>query len=189
MEKKPLILIVNGSPTVDGKTDFLTARVYEGVDRVAGVECQVIFLRDENLPLFNGKLTIEPQAGSSGIVDLFRKAAGVIFVSPTYWFSFSSTIQNLLEIITCLDEDNYALSGKVAGVLTCCDEDGASAACIHLIGTLVMMGFTVPGHCGFFYNKGSASYSEHNWQNQDHRIVGELVARFVIALPSSVSPL
>jgi multimeric flavodoxin WrbA len=188
MGKKPLILIVNGSPTVDGKTDFLTARVYEGVNRVAGVECQVIFLRDENLPLFNGKLTIEPQEGSLYIVELIRKAAGIIFVSPTYWFTFSSAIKNLLEIITCLDEDNYALSGKVAGVLTCCDEDGASAACIHLIGTLVMMGFTVPGHCGFFYNKGSASCSEHDWQNRDHRTIGELVARYVLALSSSASP-
>ncbi|MEN9341841.1 MAG: 2-amino-4-deoxychorismate dehydrogenase [Candidatus Parcubacteria bacterium] len=178
--KEPLVLIINGSPKEDGRTDFLTDRAYEGVNRVTGVRCEVIFLRDEKLPPFNGELDIKPQDGCLRVVELIREADGVIFVSPTYWFTYSSLIKNLVEIITCLDEDNYAMAGKVAGVFACCDEDGASRACIDLIGTLVMMGFTIPGHAGFFYNKGSAPYSENNWQNKDHRMVGELVARFVL---------
>lgn len=180
MQKEPLVLIVNGSPNVDGRTDFLTARAYEGVNDVPGVRCEVIFLRDEKLPAFNGKLTIEAQEGCSRVVELIREAEGIIFVSPTYWFTYSSLIKNLIEIITCLDEDDYALADKVAGVLTCCEEDGASRACIDLIGTLVMMGFTVPGHCGYFFNKGSAPHSENNWQNTDHRMIGFKIAKTVL---------
>ena len=180
--EKPFVLIVNGSPHLGGQTDFLTTMVCEGVSSVPGVDHQVLFLRDAQLPEFDGTLSRDAQLGCEAVVGMVRRASGIIVVSPTYWFAPSSLVKKFIELITCLDEDDYALAGKVGGVLTCCEEDGASAACMYLVYTLVMKGFTVPGHCGYFYNKGSAPTSENNWQNTDHQLVGKIVAEHIVIL-------
>jgi multimeric flavodoxin WrbA len=152
--------------------------------KAARTECryQSIFCESEiiDLPVvanFCDGLGKRPPREIFECLNIIRKADALIFATPVYWFGPSATMKAFLDWLTWLEAKNFALEGKVAGVIAHCREDGGNQATMALIGPLLHMGMMIPPYCAFFRNRHVASRSEGQWQLKEHRLVGRNVVR------------
>jgi multimeric flavodoxin WrbA len=97
--------------------------------------------------------------------------------TPVYWFNTSAIMKAFVDWLTFLEMEQFALEGKVAGVIAHGDEDGGNQAAMAIIAPLLHMGVMIPPYCAFFRNRKMAQHSEGQWQLNDPRLVGRNVVR------------
>ncbi len=88
--------------------------------------------------------TIDYQKILQGI---FSHAQGFLFLTGTYWDSWSSHLQRALEEMTFLECSPH-IYGKPAGVLTTMHSVGGKEVATRLQGVLSTMGFLIPPQSG-----------------------------------------
>lgn len=108
-----------------------------------------------------------------------ENAAGVIFVTGTYWDSWGSPLQKLLEDMTDL-EASSALLGKPAAVFVLMHSVGGKSVLSRLQGVLSTMGFLIPPMSGMVYSlvsdialKGKSSHAKDFWHLDDADLILE----------------
>ncbi len=87
-----------------------------------------------------GTLTMCEHTGSvEDVVQAIRAADAFVFGTGTYWGSWGSPLQRLLEVITGLEASD-ALVGKPCGVVVTMDSVGGVDVAARLLGALCTMG-------------------------------------------------
>ncbi|WII72577.1 NAD(P)H-dependent oxidoreductase [Bdellovibrio sp. 22V] len=104
-------------------------------------------------------------------------SAGLIFVTGTYWDSWGSPLQKLLEDMTEL-EASPALMGKPCAAFVLMHSVGGKAVLSRLQGVLSTMGLLIPPMSGMVYSlvsdialKGKSSHAEDFWQKEDAELI------------------
>jgi multimeric flavodoxin WrbA len=128
-----------------------------------------------------------PPKKISECLNIIRKAHALIFATPVYWFSTSSVMKAFVDWLTLLEIKDFALEGKVAGVIAHAHEDGGNEAAMAIVAPLLHMGVMIPPYCAFFKNRHTARRSEGQWQLKDHRLVGRNVVRLANRVRSADS--
>lgn len=99
------------------------------------------------------------------VYQSLKKADGIIFGTPTYWFTMSGLMKNFIDRLT-VTEGDWMLENKVAGFVATGDreEDGAMAALSSIASAVNHLGMaTFPYSLLYFRGKGS------RWAREDHR--------------------
>ncbi|QDK39275.1 flavodoxin family protein [Bdellovibrio sp. NC01] len=106
-----------------------------------------------------------------------EKAQAVIFVTGTYWDSWGSPMQKLLEQMTEL-EATPALVGKPCAVFVLMHSVGGKSVLSRLQGVLSTMGFLIPPMSGMVYSlvndialKGKSTHAQDFWQMDDAHLI------------------
>ncbi len=110
------------------------------------------------------------------VIASMEAADGFIFATPVWWSAPSDYVKVLINYLTLCDYRDYSLSGKVAGFMAVCEEDGAQHANMLIQNALTHMGVITPPFCSFFFNRQLRA-SEENWQETDQSLVGVNVVR------------
>lgn len=141
MQKK--ILIIKGSPRVNGNSAVLADQVAAGAQEV-GAHVETYLLHNMDIRPCDACDTCRDTGGLCVIKDdmetlypLLREADAILLASPIYWFTISAQLK------TCIDRwyamvtpDGHELSGKKIGiVLTYGDDDLYSSGGINAIYT------------------------------------------------------
>jgi len=143
-----------------------------------GIPCktEIVHLGPIVANFYDGFQTKPPQEISKCLRTI-KNAEALIFATPIYWFSTSALTKAFVDWLTLLETKDFALEGKVAGVIAHGHEDGGNQAAMAIIAPLLHMGLMIPPYCAFFKNRYMARHSEGQWQLKDHRLVGKNVVR------------
>lgn len=119
--------------------------------------------------------------------DIAQKllAADIILIAvPTFWSWPSAMLVQFMIDITAFEVDgDFPLRGKVAAVISHCDEDGAEKVVSDTMVPLRHLGFAFAPFAGFWRNRTGARFSEHGWQEHDHtHVLAPNAVRFALAL-------
>lgn len=158
------ILILNGSPSGDkGNCAQFIKKLAKRAPKEAAFE--VVHLARKP---FGVKLAKQMKA-----------ADGFIFMTGTYWDSWGSPLQKLLEDMTDL-EGTDALMGKPAAVIVLMHSVGGKGILSRLQGVLSTMGLLIPPMCGMVYSlvsdialKSPSSHAKDFWQKEDAELILE----------------
>lgn len=108
-----------------------------------------------------------------------EEASGVIFISGTYWDSWGSPLQKMLEDMTDL-EATSGVMGKPAAIFILMHSVGGKSVLSRLQGVLSTMGFLIPPMSGMVYSlvsdialKGRSSHAKDFWQLDDAELILE----------------
>jgi NAD(P)H-dependent FMN reductase len=88
------------------------------------------------------------------VLEKIKKAEALIFVTGTYWDSWGSPLQRLLEEMTELEGTNFLL-GKPCAVFVLMHSVGGKAVLSRLQGVLSTLGFLIPPMSGMVYSLAS----------------------------------
>ena len=123
------ILVITGSPRVDGNSDRLADAFIEGAVsaennvvrfdagrmNIGGCKaCDTCFKNGGACSVSNGFNTIAPEIEKSGVI---------VFVTPLYWYSFTAQIKNVIDKLYSFSCAGNDISGKKCVLIVC----GASA--------------------------------------------------------------
>lgn len=129
-------------------------------------------------------VTLADKGFGSGLQKSLDAADGVIFVTGTYWDSWGSPLQKLLEDMTNL-EASPTLMGKPAAVFVLMHSVGGKSVLSRLQGVLSTLGFLIPPMSGMVYSlvshialKTKSSFAKDFWQKDD---VSLILQNFLIA--------
>lgn len=157
------VLILNGSPS--------------GEKGNCAVFIQKISKLDKTI-----KFDVVHLARTTPNTSLKKKIAnsdGVIFVTGTYWDSWGSPMQRLLEGITDM-EGTPALMGKPCVVMVLMHSVGGKSVLSRLQGVLSTMGFLIPPMSGMVYSlvsdialKTRSTHAKDFWQIEDAELILE----------------
>lgn len=110
---------------------------------------------------------------------------GVLWVSGTYWDSWGSPLQSLLEKMTEL-EGHPSLLGKPSGVFILMHSVGGKGVLSRLQGVLSTFGFLIPPMSGMVYSlvgdialKSKSTHAEDFWQLKDTELILENLWRAI----------
>jgi multimeric flavodoxin WrbA len=180
------VLGINGSPYIHGTT-WGALEVAMNAAKESGAEIQLVHAvdyvkvfhdgrRDEHVPLL-GRIGRLPCDELKELIHLILEADALIIATPVNAFGPHARIMTLLSWLqTTTDAPDYALNGKVAGLVAVCEEDGAQSAMEKMLSPLIHLGFIIPPFCTYFFNK-NAKESEGDWQETDQELVGRNVVR------------
>lgn len=164
------ILILNGSPTgKKGNGSVLIKKLREQMQNYPE------WANKDTVTIIHLAETVGSVAGVKKIVAQIKKANGFIFVTGTYWDSWGSPLQILLEKITDL-EGSSAFLGKPAMVLVLNHSVGGKGVLSRLQGVLSSLGCLIPPMSGLVYswvadqvlkNKPHTSAHEDLWSLND----------------------
>lgn len=169
MENIRRVLILNGSPSGDkGNCAFWIKEISKGLKGKAEVD--VVHLAKTSYgPSLKKKIEL---------------CSGVIFITGTYWDSWGSPLQRLLEDMTEL-EASSAVMGKPAAVFVLKHSVGGKSVLSRLQGVLSTFGFLNPPMCGMVYSLVSdialstkSSHAEDFWSREDSEL---LLQNFLLA--------
>ena len=125
----PHLLILNGALRgAAGNSGWLCAEAARLVDGKATVR------------------TIHIAEGGLALDDLdaaLRQADAILLATGTYWHSWGSPLQRLIEVLTPLENDP-ALFGKPVGALVTMDSVGGAELCARLLSVFQQLGCMVP---------------------------------------------
>lgn len=154
------ILVLNGSPS--GKKGNC-ARFISSLPKLKGVKFSIVHLAKEGY--------------SSALKKEISKADGFVFVTGTYWDSWGSPLQKLLEDITDL-EGTDAVIGKPAAVFVLMHSVGGKGVLSRLQGVLSTFGCLIPPMSGMVYSLVSDialqtknSHAADFWQKEDAELI------------------
>jgi multimeric flavodoxin WrbA len=183
------VLGLNASPFKKGTTAQVLKTALAAARETGASTTRTIHLRDD-IPHCDGRreehlsmrqrIARLPKRGNlRAIVKAILRADGVVFATPTHSFTMSSRIKAVIDwLIVTIDAPEYALKGKVAGLMPVCESEGASSAGKHMQYPLAHLGFAFPPYTSHFYfNKSSATTDEGNWQERAKAIIGRNVVR------------
>jgi multimeric flavodoxin WrbA len=176
-----LLVGLNGA---DGPSRTVSQLLDESMD-AARAECENLGICGKSEIVHLGPIVASfydgvqknPPKRISECLNTIKNAHALIFATPVYWFNTSSIMKAFVDWLTLLEMKDFALEGKVAGVIAHGHEDGGNQAAMAVIAPLLHMGVMIPPYCAFFKNKYMAGHSEHQWQLSDHRLVGRNVVR------------
>lgn len=185
MDKKVLILGINGSPRKNGNTVKFLNRILDSAKK-KGAEVKILHLIDKDIKPCLGCYSIKPgkctfpcvrKDDMQEIHKILIEADAVVLASPSYWFSVTGLMKNFLDRLTPLEERNL-LEGKVGACLSCAEETGGDETANYMVGVLNEMGFLIPPWASPFFNlKGKGT-----WRVKDLEVLGENIVRLVKAL-------
>lgn len=175
------IVLFNGSPQGrKGNCQKLIHQIQKSLKSQASLE--VIHLSE--------KRSLKP------VLEKFKAADGFIFVTGTYWDSWGSPLQKLLEDMTAL-EGCVDLLGKPCAVFVLMHSVGGKGVLSRLQGVLSTMGFLIPPMGGMVYSLASdlalknskSSHKDDFWALDDiHRILKNLLLSLEIKVAWQVWP-
>lgn len=156
------ILILNGSPSGDkGNCAVFIRNLFKFFEK--NVELEVVHLnRTSYGPALRRKIAA---------------ASAIAFVTGTYWDSWGSPMQKLLEQMTEL-EATPAILGKPCAVFVLMHSVGGKSVLSRLQGVLSTMGFLIPPMSGMVYSlvsdialKGKSSHAKDFWHIDDAELI------------------
>jgi multimeric flavodoxin WrbA len=130
-----------------------------------------------------------------GIHDKVVAAEILVIATPTWLGKPASVTQRVMERMDAMlsetDDDGRPIAfNRVAGVVVTGNEDGAHHVISETAGSLIDIGFTVPGQAWTYWNKGPGpgdSYLEtdegHDWS----RTTGEAAALNLLAVAKALA--
>lgn len=158
------ILILNGSPSGEKGN---CAQWIKGLVKLVGHEGQVEVVH------------LAKTSYGPGLRKKIEKASGLFFVTGTYWDSWGSPLQKLLEDMTEL-EGTTALLGKPVAAFVLMHSVGGKGVLSRLQGALSTMGFLIPPMSGMVYSlvsdialKSPSSHAKDFWQKEDAELIIE----------------
>lgn len=169
------VLIVNGSPSGNkGNCQQLIKYIQKSFNR--SFKIKVVHLAQVK--------------SYKSILAEFEKCDGALFVTGTYWDSWGSPLQKLLEEMTVL-EGSPSVVGKPCGVFVLMHSVGGKGILSRLQGVLSTMGFLIPPMSGMVYSlvsdlalKGQASvHKDDLWELGD---VSRVLENFKLSLDIKV---
>ncbi len=126
------ILVLTGSPRVDGNSDRLADAFIDGAIsaennvvrfdcgrmNIGGCKaCDTCFSKDGACAVSNGFNTIAPEIEKSNVI---------VFVTPMYWFSFPAQIKNVIDKFYSFGVGGKNVSGKECALIVCGGTDDVS---------------------------------------------------------------
>ncbi|MFN3301985.1 MAG: flavodoxin family protein [Patescibacteria group bacterium] len=181
MAKQIFILGINGSPRKTGTTAQLVKMVLKSCER-NGAKVFYIDLIDKKIKPCLGCYSNNPKSckypcnvkdDMQEIYKLLLKADGMIWGSPSYWFSVSGIMKNFLDRLSCLENSGFLLAGKVVGIVTDGEETGSEEVANYLLAFANVNGMISPPCGAAFFNtryKGS-------WMLKDLEIMADNIVR------------
>ena len=174
-------------------TDTLLAVVLGGLE-AEGVETEVVRAVDHDV-----KPGVESDMGDGDEWPAIRAkvvASEILVIATPTWLGKPASIcQRVMERMDAMlgetDEEGRPIAyNRVAGVVVTGNEDGAHHVIAETAGSLIDIGFTVPGQAWTYWNKGPGpgpSYLEtdegHDWS----RTTGEAAARNLLAVARALA--
>lgn len=119
------VLVITGSPRIDGNSDRLADAFIDGAvsaeNNIVRFDagrmnigpckaCGECYKKDGACAVSNGFNTIAPEIIKSDVV---------VFITPIYWFSFTSQIKNVIDKMYSFCKAGKDISGKECILITC----------------------------------------------------------------------
>jgi multimeric flavodoxin WrbA len=119
----------------------------------------------------------------------------LVIATPTWLARPASTCQRVLERMDAMiaetdDSGRPVAYGKVAGVVVTGNEDGAHHVISEVAGSLMDVGFTIPGQAWTYWNRGPGpgkSYLEDDAGHDWSRTTGETAAQNLVAAAKALA--
>lgn len=154
MNRRPTIIIINGSPRAKSNTMVFANRAKKVIEKLGGT---VIV---ENLSKRkiehcigcwseNARKCKFPCVIKDDLNNIFKKmiaADGIIFVSGVYWFGISGLLKNMVDRMTSLwnnGTDAPLLNNKVVAFMSSAIEEGNVAAMAPLMAASTFLGMHI----------------------------------------------
>lgn len=167
-KEKPYILILNGSPQGGSSNCATFSKMLQGLAK-QNATSEVIHLSRTKY--------------SATLKSKILKSDAILFVSGTYWDSWGSPLQSLLEKMTEL-EGHPALMGKPTAVFILMHSVGGKGILSRLQGVLSTFGFLIPPMSGMVYSLVSdialrtrSSHADDFWRPEDAELILENILR------------
>lgn len=169
---KPFILGINGSPRKDGKVsemlDLALGEVKKGGARVQKINLCSYKILPPNGKLDTKKYIENTHDDMPKLQKLVLKADGIIFATPTHWLNMSSLMKLFTDRLTCLEDYNFLMEGKVAGFITYGPQGGAMNAATILTMVANHMGMAIPPYAAIF-DEGR----EDKWLDKEYAVLAK----------------
>jgi multimeric flavodoxin WrbA len=194
-------LVINctlkASPAVSN-TEALATKVTEAL-AASGIRCDMVRAADYRIP----PGVTSDEGGDDQWPEIRRKILDsriLILASPTWLGRPSSIAQRVLERMDAMlaetDDDGRPVAyNHVAGFVVTGNEDGAHHVISELAGGLIDIGFTVPGQCWTYWNRGPGpgddylnSSAGHEWSANTARLAAHNLAAVARALDNTPIP-
>ncbi len=164
-------LIINASLGGDqgNSMNFLPPEIFLNPTTIIGLSELSELTQEEYINLF---------------LNLFNEHDHVLFISGTYWDSWSSHLQYFLETITPL-EAHPCLFGKPAGVLITMHSVGGKEVMSRLQGVLSTYGFLIPPHSGLVLSlatelarQSQSEFQDDFWSKEEIPLIIENLSAY-----------
>ncbi|WP_413558922.1 flavodoxin family protein [Bdellovibrio sp. HCB209] len=157
------VLVLNGSPAGD------KGNCAEFIKKISKLDKSLKF----------ETVHLAKTAVNSTLKKKIAASDGFIFVTGTYWDSWGSPMQKLLEQMTDL-EATPAIMGKPCAVMVLMHSVGGKSILSRLQGVLNTMGFLIPPMSGMVYSlvsdialKSKTTHAKDFWQIEDAELILE----------------
>lgn len=151
---EPYLIGINGSPHKQGNTACILQKVLDTAQH-AGAKTKIVHLYDCKVIREPGYYSEDPAKAISknmpndDLTALFseiRRADGLVFATPTYWANMSAAMKDFIERLTALENEDYALEGKVASFIATSKENegGVEMAAMSMVMAVAQMGVLIP---------------------------------------------
>ena len=197
MSNNTFILGINGSPHKDGIVYELLNSVLTSAQE-QGAETRIINLYDLKTVPTNGAYSKDPtsdtivNAVKDDITDLYPeilRADGFVFATPVYWANMSAVMKDFIEHLTPLENDGFALQGKVAAFIAASKENegGVEMAAMSMVTPIAQMGMLIPPNAIMWYPSFWSNAREEKlaWAKDDAPRVGRNMVRLIEQLKSN----
>jgi len=142
---KPAIFIcaINGSSRLDGETARRVKAILKDAEDL-GAKTKLINLAKHPLQFCDGSEEPKMRRDLEAIIKTLKKADGIIFGTPTYWFNMSGLMKNFIDRLTIAEKD-WMLHYKVAGFVVTGSkhEDGAVMTITSMAAALNHLGMVI----------------------------------------------
>jgi multimeric flavodoxin WrbA len=200
LTKKPLVLVVVGSPRKYGSSTKLVRVASKGIED-AGGRAEVLYLYDydigpcigcvsDNVKYCRFPCVVDDDFNKIG--EKIIESDGIILATPVYWYAPSGLLKNLVDRLTSMEnmifhQGRSLLEGKVAGFIVTGLDSGVSMTIAHLMFVLNSMGVLIA--------PWSMAYSHMDDVTKDEKAlrdaynVGYLVVETIKAMKSYGKPI
>ncbi len=191
MGSSPYILGINGSPHTRGIVCELLNAVVDAAAK-EGAETKIVHLYELQTTPSRGAYSTDPASDTSanmprdGITDLYPeilRADGIILATPVYWANMSAVMKDFIEHLTPLENDGFALQGKVAAFIAASKENegGVEMAAMSMVAPLAQMGVLIPPNAVMWYPSHWATARENHtdWAKEDAPKVGRNMVKLI----------
>lgn len=173
--KKAFILGISGSPKKDGYVGGMLKSAL-GEAQKHGALIRRINLVDYKILPHSGELKSSRQYKDDmqKLVNLVLRADGLIFATPTHWFSTSSIMKLFIDRLTSLEEEGFLLEGKAAGFITYGPQGGALNSAMQLSIIADHWGMISPPYACVFDEGRNDS-----WVKRDCKLLGKNLVQLI----------
>lgn len=174
---KPFILGINGSPRKQGASARNLLKTMHFVDKYGG-RTEIVHLVDKKIATCEGCYSNNPRDCTYPCIHnddtrwlhkLLLEADGFILATPVYWFGPGPLTENFIAKLTALENNNYMLEGRAAGIIVSCGMHGADSVAQRLLLVFSQMGILVPPYGAVLCNIVSDIISRHEVVNKIFR--------------------